>query len=117
MNEDEFAQLFRDALEKATADAEARLGRSLPRSYTILLHGAGHSGATMPIEQAAQVLYLGPECFYRIIDIALTKVVQDSCVVFVRVSGHAPGSWLDTWNDPPGSGPFKQLIAQDIEVS
>ena len=36
--------------------------------------------------------------------------------IFARVSGHAPGSFDQTWNEPPGTGPFKQLIAEHIRV-
>jgi hypothetical protein len=54
--------------------------------------------------------------FNPIIDVAVIKVSHDEVTVFVRPSGYAPRSFEETWNDPPGSGPFKQLLAGKIEL-
>lgn len=116
MTEAEFIQLFRDALDVAAKNAECKLGRAVPRVFEVLLFGAGYSGVKMFPEEAGRVLFLGQDRFYRIIDVSVVGVEVDRCRVFVRVSGHSPGSFDETWNDPPGSGPFKQLLAQDIEV-
>ena len=62
-------------------------------------------------------LYLGTDRFYRIIDVAVIEVGKGHTTVFVRASDHKPASFEQTWNDPPGSGPFKQLIADSIKVS
>lgn len=112
----EFNELFRQALEQAAKNAETRLSRAVPRDFTVHVYGAGYSGTTMSPEQASERLYLGPNRFYRIIDVAVTGVSGDRCTAFVRASGHQPSSFEDTWNEPPGSGPFKQLLAEKIDV-
>jgi len=66
--------------------------------------------------EVLEVLYLGPDTFFRIVDVAVLRVLSDRCVVFMRVSGHRPGSFSESWNQPEGSGPFKQIDSETIEV-
>jgi hypothetical protein len=56
MTKAEFHQLFAAALERATQHAEKRLGQSIPRYYSIELHGAGHSGDVMTTDEAVNAL-------------------------------------------------------------
>lgn len=116
MTKGEFKDLLDAALEAAIASAAQRLGRKLSRYVQVLLHGAGHPGDLMSPAQALDALYLGKDKFYRVIDVAVVEVGQQHTVVFVRASAHHPASFEQTWNDPPGSGPFKQLEAMDIKV-
>ena len=67
-------------------------------------------------EEVLEVLYLGPATFFRIVDVAVLQVLKDRCIAFMRVSGRRPGSFSDTWNQPEGSGPFKQLESVTIKV-
>ena len=66
--------------------------------------------------EVLEVLYLGPDTFFRIVDVAVLRVLSDRCVVFMRVSGHRPGSFSESWNQPEGSGPFKQIDSETIGV-
>lgn len=116
MTEQEFTQRFKKALEEAMQIAENQLHRNLPHQFRIRLHGANHSGDELEVDQVAKALYLGEESFYRIIDIAVVEVHSQYTVLFVRVSAHAPSSWERTWNNPPGNGPFKQLVSLNIKV-
>ena len=116
MTKTEFHQLFAAALERATQHAEKRLGQSIPHRYSIELHGAGHSGDVMTTDEAVNALYLGKDRFYRVIDVAITAVSDQFSRVFVRASAHQPSTFEETWNDPPGGGPFKQLMAEDITI-
>lgn len=116
MTEEEFSELLCQAFERAAKNAEEKLSLLVPRRFDVVVYGAGYSGVTMPPEQVARALYLEPSRFYRIVDVSVVAVKKDRCRIFLRVSGHPPGSFEETWNDPPGSGPFKQLIAQEIEV-
>jgi hypothetical protein len=68
-------------------------------------------------DDAFEKIYLGPDRFYRIIDVAVRRVSEDVCTVFVGISGHAPGPLNQTWNQPPGSGPFKQVLADVVKVT
>lgn len=112
----EFKDLFDAALETAILSAEQRLKRKLARNILVLLHGAGHPGDLMSSAEALDALYLGTSEFYRIIDVAVIEVGQQHTKIFVRASSHHPTPFEQTWNDPPGSGPFKQLEAKDIKV-
>jgi hypothetical protein len=114
MTRDKFGQLFRTALDTAAQLAEDRLGRPVPRHYEIVLHGAGHSGDRLPPEVALNELYLGSDRFFAIIDVTVTEVGRDSTTLFVRASAHRPIPFEETWNTPPGNGPFKQLVADSI---
>jgi hypothetical protein len=116
MTKIEFRRLFLQALEAAAESAEARLGRSIPRLFDIELHATGASDRTMSIDQALDHIYLGNDRFYRIIDVAIRRVLPRKSVAFVRVSGHPPGPFSQTW-DPSDLGPFKQIIATTIEQS
>ena len=117
MERQQFAELFRTALEEAARNDEVKVTRRIPRDFQIELHGAGHSRALLDPQAVLDVLYLGPNRFYRVVDVAVIAVGPHRTTAFVRVSGHEPGSWDQTWNDPPGAGPFHQLIAERIEVT
>lgn len=109
MIKEEFRRLFDSALESAARNAEGHLGHSVPRSFRILLHGAGHPGDLVEPETALDALYISEDRFYRIIDVAVQAVDPRCTTVFVRASSHTPSRFEQTWNDPPGGGPFKQL--------
>jgi hypothetical protein len=118
MTKQEFGRLFQSALDAAALDTEAKLGRQLPHRFRIRLFGAGHSGDLLSPESALDALYLGEHRFYRVIDVGTIEVGDECLTIFVRASAHTPGSFEQTWNDPPGSGPFKQLgTAQDLEIA
>lgn len=115
MNKEEFKRTFERALTIAAETAERQLDRPVPRTFEIELHGLAPSPRNMSADDALDVLYLRPKQFYRIIDVSVTGVSKDVSTVFVCISGHAPGSWDETWNQPPGNGPFRQLVASEIE--
>ena len=114
MTRDDFKVLFDQAIAKAIENAKQKLGRQIPQDVQILLHGAGHSGDLLSRVDALDALYLGEDKFYLVIDVAVVAVSNQLTRVFVRASNHRPGSFEQTWNDPPGSGPFKQVISKEI---
>ncbi len=116
MTKSEFQHLFGAALDVAAKNAERQLGHKVPQHFEVSLHGAGHSGTLMDPVTAIDKLYLGEGKFYRIIDIAVVEVSRRVTTVFVRASDHSPGTWDQTWDDPPGSGPFKQLLPREIKI-
>lgn len=70
----------------------------------------------MTLDEAVDEIYLGEEKFYLIIDIGITELRRQETIAITRVSGHKPGSFDQTWNDPPGNGPFKVIIPAKIQV-
>ena len=117
MNKEEFRLIFEQALEMAAQNADAKLGHPVPRRFEVEMHGLAPHPRILGKDQAFEEIYLGPDRFYRIIDIAVRRVRADTCTVYMRISGHVPGLLEQTWNRPPGSGPFKQILAKNIEVT
>ena len=114
MTKYKFRNLFLRALRSAAAVADERLGSRVPRSFLIELHAPTSAGEVMSVDEAVDRMYLGEHRFYRIIDIAIQKISFDHTVAFVRVSGHSPGPFNQTW-DPTRFGPFKHIFSQTIE--
>ena len=114
MTKQGFHILFSRALSAAAREIEARLGREIPHSFRIELHAPRSQGRLVSMEEAVDELYLGEDRFYRIIDVAIRRLLPTQTVVFVRVSGHAPAPFNQTW-DPNDLGPFRQIFAQTIE--
>ena len=114
MTKGEFRNLLIRALSTAAENTEARLGRPVPRSFVIDLQAPTSSGQTVSVDQALDQIYLGRDRFYKIIDIAIKRLLPRESVAFLRVSGHPPVPFSQTW-DPSNLGPFKQIIADTIE--
>jgi hypothetical protein len=114
MTKSEFEQRFGAALEEAATIADEQLGRNVPRRFRVKLYGAGHRGDIVCPPQAVDALYLGADVYFCIIDFAVIEVGPGSTIVFVRASDHTSARWDQTWNTPPGSGPFKQLVSASI---
>jgi hypothetical protein len=115
MTKSEFADLLDSALQVAAQNAELRLKRSVSRHFVIDFHGLAPMARTITQAEALDLLYLGPDVFYRLIDVAVIKVDENMSTIFMRISGHKPSTLQNTW-DPGGAGPFKQLQAAKIEV-
>jgi hypothetical protein len=115
MEKSEFRQLFVRAISTALERARQRNDALAPADYKIELHGGGISGQIMDLDQAVDTMYLGPDVFYRIIDVGV-KDIGNEIVIFVRISSHHPSAFDDTWNTPKGSGPFKVLEPLDGEI-
>jgi hypothetical protein len=116
MTKDEFKALFDRALELAAENAEKKLGRPIPRKFEIEMHAFAPHPRMLQKNDALETIYLGPDLFYRIIDVAVTRVGKDKSIVFMRISGHEPGPMNKTWNQPIGSGPFKQLLPDEVKL-
>ncbi|HVC60613.1 MAG TPA: hypothetical protein VND19_09670 [Acetobacteraceae bacterium] len=113
MTKTEFRELFLRALNIAADNAEAKLAEPVPRSFPVELHAPGCAGRVVNADEAAAQLYLGDDRFYRLIDVAVLRVLPDETVVFVRVSGHRPDSFDHSF-DPSGMGPFKRILAEHV---
>ena len=115
MTKDEFHSLFLKVLEESAQAAESKLSTKIPRKFEIQLYGAGYSGVIMDLDSVFNILYLGEQRFYRVIDVAITGWGDTKTRVFVRVSDHQPATFEKTWNTPPGYGPFKKLMASKVD--
>jgi hypothetical protein len=115
MSKEEFQALFEHALEVAAQNAEKKLGRPVPRRFEIELHGLAPHPRMLKPSEVIDEIYLGPDRFFIVIDIGVKAVSKKGCIVFVGLSGHSPGPLTQTWNQPPGSGPFKQVLAINLK--
>jgi hypothetical protein len=114
MTKSEFRQLFLAALNSAAQNAEAKVANPISHSFVIELHAPGVAGRLVGVDEALDRLYLGSDRFYRSIDVSIKKLLPGQSIAFVRVSGHPLAAYSKTW-DPSGLGPFKQIIADEIE--
>jgi hypothetical protein len=98
MTIEEFKNLFEQSLETAAQNAEKKLERSVPRQFEIEMHGLASQPRILNKDEAFEEIYLGPDRFYRIIDVAVRSVSKNVSTVFMGISGHAPGPISQTWN-------------------
>jgi len=117
MSKEEFRTLFEHALEVAAQNAEKKLGRPVPRQFEIEMHSLAPKKRILKKEEVLDEIFLGSSRFYRIIDISVCRVSKDVSTVYMVVSGHAPGTLNQTWNRPPGNGPFKQVLADKVKAT
>lgn len=114
MTKEMFKDLFRKALLIAAEKGEAQAKINLPRAFMIDLQAFDYSGPLMTVDQAVDRIYLTEDKFFKIIDIAVTGVHPQYAIAFVRVSGHAPGLFSDTFN-PNELGPFNIMTSKQID--
>jgi hypothetical protein len=107
-----FRQLFQSALESALEMGRVAIREPALHSIKIELHAPNAPGRSVSFDEALDEIYLGEDRFYKIIDVAAWQT-QAHTVAFVRVSGHLPCPFGQTW-DPSGLGPFKPVIAEAI---
>jgi hypothetical protein len=116
MTKEEFKTLFERALEVAARNAETKLGRAVPRSIEIELRGLPPHPNILTVDEAVDKIYIGPDRFFLIINVGVIRVSPNTCTVVLGPSGHAPGEFGRTWNQPVGTGPFQQVIYDEIKV-
>lgn len=107
MNRSDFKSLFEQAISEAIDKTQKRVNKTISSNVMIEIHGAGHTGDIVSIDQAFDSIYLGDELYWRIIDVTAKSSDANQTIVFVRVSGHKPTSFEETYNAPKGYGPFK----------
>ena len=116
MCREKFLQLLYHVLEVACQEVESTLAKPVAREFVVILHGAGYTNWKTTLNEAVEILYLGEDQFYRVIDVAITGVAPNATRVFIRASNHTPTTFAQTWNIPVGYGPFKILVANQVEV-
>ena len=114
MNLAQYCEVFAQAVEASIKEAEKAHRISLPRDLIFEIPFKGLPDRYSNIEDMAKVIYLNENSFYRIIDVAVRAEISGQSLVWVRVSGHPPSEWKDTW-DPAVYGPFKSIISSEIQ--
>jgi hypothetical protein len=116
LKKNEFVELFRKHLELSAQIAENNIGHPISRNIGILRDSPFPNGRRISIEQAADELFISEMELFRIIDLAVVEVSPTTTWVWVRESGHKTTDISKTWNQPLGSGPFKEIVAKDIRI-
>src|ERR1043166_5945360 len=74
MTKEEFKDLFLRNVEQAMAVARRVATLPLHPDFDIELHGAGEIGRITPLDRVIDLMYLGEDTFYPIIDIGVKAV-------------------------------------------
>jgi hypothetical protein len=114
MTKADFQKLFQRALNTAARNADKRVAVPISRSFLIELHAPRAPNHLIAVDEAVDYLYLGDKRFFKIVDVAIKELETDSSIVFVRASGHPPVDFAGTC-DPGGLGPFKHMLAANIQ--
>lgn len=105
MDKSTYAQLFDEAVRRALELAHLDPATTEP---VVEFHGKPNPAQPITIDEALDLLWLSSERFYRIVDVAAFVGENDPPTLFVRLSGHEPSVYSDTW-DPSDLGPFKAI--------
>ena len=114
MDQESFKNTFLGVVADAIAGAQQLSARQLPPKFEIELHGGGIGGQIVTLDDALDRMFVSESLYFAIIDVGLKKVERDRCIIFVRISGHSPVSFQETWNTPTGNGPFKVITPTKV---
>ena len=105
MDKSDFARLFHEAVRRALQHVELGLSGVEP---VVVFHGKPNPSSPIRVDEALDLLWLSPDRFYRVIDVAAFAREDEPPVLFVRPSHHKPGAYSETW-DPSDLGPFNAI--------
>ncbi len=109
LTEDEFRALFLRAIDDTIDVAQAEVAEPLPRAVRFVLDAFGRGRDESSLEEVLALLYRDGT-FPRVVDVFVRGVASERTIIKVSPSGHAYVSDVaQTWNNPPGMGPFKSL--------
>jgi hypothetical protein len=105
MDKERFGELFQEAIRRAL-----KLADLFPTTTKPLVEFYGKPNPRNPItmEQALDHLWLSPDRFYRVVDVAAFLGENDPPVIFVRPAGFDPEPFSETYN-PNDLGPFQAM--------
>jgi hypothetical protein len=89
--------------------AQREVAEPLPEQLRLELPAFGQAGREASLEEVLAALYIDGT-FPRVVDVAIRGIINKRTIIWIRPSGHAYVSDItDTWNQPPGTGPFKSI--------
>lgn len=104
MDKSSFALLFQEAVRRALEQA----GVSGSLKPVVEFQGKPNPERPVVVDEALDFLWLSPDRFYRVVDVAAFVGEDNPPVIFVRPAGFEPSAYEDTW-EPHGLGPFKVM--------
>jgi len=109
MRYEDLRKLFEEAVERTLIMAQELVEEELPINFSFLLASSTEANRLEDIEGILTTLYQSG-AFPRIVDLSVCGIRENETVLWVRPSAHPLTSDLEqTWNQPPGAGPFKAL--------
>ena len=114
LKKEEFKNLFQRAIDESVELASEFHQRSFSAEYKFMLAALGFDDKLLTLDEVVEVVYLGEEQSFMIIDVGVRRVSDGETLIFVRPSGHPPVPWVQTWNAERGLGPFKYIVGKDI---
>jgi hypothetical protein len=105
MDKSGFAPLFQEAIRRALEQAGVTGSLGEP---VVEFHGKPNPERPIAVDEALDLLWLSPDRFYRVVDVAAFLGEDNPPVIFVRPAGFEPSAYEHTW-EPQGLGPFKVM--------
>jgi hypothetical protein len=108
-----FRSIFDQALDRAFTESSSITEIREINLDLVQFFGLGHDGTIIDKDSALDLLYLGIDVYYKIVDVMLVSLKGGIATFFVRPSGHPPGPYSQTWG-PSGLGPFRILRSDRV---
>jgi hypothetical protein len=109
LSREQFEALLDAAVERTVEVAQRDVAEPLPPSRRYRLRSFGFDDEDLSLDAIADLLYFDGT-FPPIVDVSVRGIAGDATLIWLIVPGYPWTSELEqTWNDPPGSGPFKSL--------
>jgi hypothetical protein len=100
--------LFR-CIDMTLKSVQREVTEPLPQQLCFELAAFGQAGREISLEEVLSFIYVNGT-FPRIIDVAIRGTTEKCTLIWIRPSSHAyVNNIADTWNQPPGMGPFKSI--------
>ena len=101
--------LLNKAIDATMEIAQKEISDPLPGQLYLDLAAFGRSGKESSLEEVMSLLYVNGK-FPRVVDIGIKGITKGTTIIWIRPSGHSYVSNIaETWNQPPGMGPFKSI--------
>ena len=101
--------LLEKGITTTLVEAQKEVSYTLPQQIYITLGAFRQDDRDLSIEEVMQFLFQ-EGAFPRVVDIAVRGIKNGRTLIWIRPSDHPYVTTLvETWNTPPGMGPFKSL--------
>jgi hypothetical protein len=102
-------ELLKRCINSTIDDVQEEIPDPLPRTLYLELAAFDRSGKDTSFEEVMSLLYIDGT-FPQVVDIGVKGITKGSTIIWIRPSSHTYVSNIsDTWNQPPGMGPFKSI--------
>lgn len=102
-------ELLKKCINTTIENVQKEISDPLPRTLYLELAAFGRSGKEASLEEVMSYLYIDGT-FPQVVDIGIKGISKGSTLIRIRPSSHTYVREIsDTWNQPPGMGPFKSI--------